>query len=54
VFYSFGGRFLLLSFLKGSSYRQLKIVCYVTVLTHYTAMLYGVFGIVVVRPSVRL
>ena len=27
-------------------------MCFVTVLAHYTAILYGVFGIVVVRPSV--
>jgi len=52
VFHSFGGRLLLLLFLEESSYTQLKAVCFVTVLAHYTAILYGVFGIVVVRPSV--
>jgi len=31
VFYSFGGCLLLLSFFKGSLYRQLSAVCYVTV-----------------------
>jgi len=37
-----------------TEYRQLKTVCYVTVLMRCAAMLYVIFGIVVVRPSVSL
>jgi len=53
VFYSFGWRLLLLSFLEKSSYRQLKL-CVIWLFWCTTAMLYGIFGSIVAGRFVLL